>query len=96
MERELTISQYRTETKIGFEILTAFLFFAVFSGLTMLGIWIFKFADQTSPTKTETKKDDKYFDELGIPGLVVSYIFLAGLITVIYHHHLKPDDNTGV
>ena len=96
MERELTISQYRTESGIGLEILTSFLFFAVFSGLTMLGIWIFKFSDHTSPSKTGTKKNDEYFNELGIPGLVVTYLFLAGLTTVVYHHHLKPVDNIDI
>ena len=46
----------------------------------------------SSETKTETKKDDKYFDELGIPGLVITYIFIGALIIAIYHHHLKSSD----
>lgn len=92
MTKELTISHYDNQTKWGYELMISLFFFLIFSGLTMLGIWIFKFADQTSETKTETKKDDKYFDELGIPGLVITYIFIGALIIAIYHHHLKSSD----
>ena len=47
MTQELTISQYKKETTIGYEILIGFFFICVYSGLTLLAIYIFKFADKT-------------------------------------------------
>jgi hypothetical protein len=94
MTQELTISRYNNKTSIGYEVMTSVFFFLTFSGLTILGIWIFKFADQTSPTKTGKKKEDKYFDELGVPGIVITYIFLLALFFVIYHNHMLDDDVT--
>lgn len=92
MTQELTISRYKENISIGYEIMISIFFFLVFSGLTVFGIWIFKFADTTSPTKTGKKKDDKYFKELAIPGIVVTYLFLLGLVFVIYHRHSLDDD----
>ena len=92
MTQELTISRYKNNTSIGYEVMTSVFFFLVFSGLTMLGIWIFRFAEKTSSTKTEKKKDEKYFNELAIPGIVITYLFLIALFFVIYHNHSLDDD----
>jgi uncharacterized membrane protein YidH (DUF202 family) len=92
MTQELTISQYKDDTSTGYEVMTSIFFFIIFSGLTMLGIWIFKFADTTSPSITQSKRDSKYFDELAITGITLSYVFLIALILVIYHHHHQDID----
>ena len=92
MSKELTISHYKNETSESYEILIGFLFFLIFSGLTMLGLWIFMFASRTNPGTTDSKETEKYFNELAIPGLVIEFIFLISLVVVIYHKHHKDYD----
>jgi heme/copper-type cytochrome/quinol oxidase subunit 2 len=96
MTQELTISQYKNDTSTGYEVMTSVFFFIIFSGITMLGIWIFKFGDNTSPSITGSKREEKYFDELAITGITLSYVFLLALIIVIYHHHHQEFDDIPV
>ena len=93
MTQELTISQYKNDTSTGYEVMTSVFFFIIFSGITMLGIWIFKFGDNTSPSITGSKREEKYFDELAITGITLSYVFLLALILVIYHTHPTKFEN---
>jgi len=92
MSKELTISQYKNETSEGYEIMIGIFFFLIFSGLTMLALWIFMFSSKTNPGVTGQKKEEKYFKELAIPGLVIEFVFLIALIVVIYHKHHKDYD----
>jgi hypothetical protein len=92
MTQELTISQYKNGTSIGYEILIGFFFICVYSGLTLLAIYIFKFADKTTPTKTGEKRKNQYFNELGVSGIVTTYISLAVLTYFIYSKHHRSDD----
>lgn len=92
MSKELTISHYKNETSESYEILIGVLFFLVFSGITMLGLWIFMFASRTNAEITGVKETEKYFKELAIPGLVIEFLFLIALGVVIYHKHHKDYD----
>jgi len=91
MSKEITISQYKNETSQSYEIMIGFFFFLIFSGITILAIWIFMFSKQTK-SDGETKREEQYFKQLAIPGLVIEFIFLIALVVVIYHKHHKEYD----
>ena len=91
MSKEITISQYKNETSQSYEIMIGFFFFLIFSGITILAIWIFMFSKKTKSDGTPDRQET-YFKQLAIPGLVIEYIFLIALVVVIYHKHHKEYD----
>ena len=88
---EITIPGYR-EGGVERVLVFGLIYIVFFSGLTMLGIWIFKFSDtENRLNRPEGQKpNEQYFDELFIPGLIVSILGTLFSLFYIYWNHQKP------
>ena len=85
MTQELTISNYKDGEH--HHIFFGIAIFVLFSGIFMLGFWLFKYNDQTNSSATNSKKKNEYELELMLPGILCGAIGLIAAFFIVYSNH---------
>lgn len=85
MTQELTISNYKDgEHHHAFFIVSIFV---LFSGVFMIGFWLFKYNDQTDASITGEKVNNEYELELLLPGILAGSLGLIAALFLVYANH---------